>query len=176
MNCGCTIWLTGLPCAGKTTTARLLEARLRECGKRVEVLDGDLIREHLTKGLGFSKEDRDENIRRVGFVCDLLSRNGVIAIAAVISPYREMRDRLRKQIPCFIEVYIECPLEVAIERDIKGLYRKALAGEIANFTGISDPYEPPLTPHVVIHTAVDTPEQGIDKIWAELQQRNLVPK
>ena len=109
-------------------------------------------------------------------MCDLLSRNGVIAIAAVISPYREMRDRLRKQIPCFIEVYIECPLEVAIERDIKGLYRKALAGEIANFTGISDPYEPPLTPHVVIHTAVDTPEQGIDKIWAELQQRNLVPK
>ncbi|HEY4048682.1 MAG TPA: adenylyl-sulfate kinase [Acidobacteriaceae bacterium] len=177
MTCdGCTLWLTGLSGAGKTTTARLLEQRLRQCGRRVEMLDGDLIRENLTKGLGFSKEDRDENIRRIGFVCDLLSRNGVIAIAAVISPYREMRDRLRREISCFIEVYIECPLEVVIERDMKGLYRKALAGELLNFTGISDPYEPPLSPHVVVHTAVDTPEQGVDKIWAVLRDRGLIPK
>lgn len=177
MTCsGCTLWLTGLSGAGKTTTARLLEQRLRQCGKRVETLDGDLVRQHLTKGLGFSKEDRDENIRRIGFVCSLLSRNGVIAIAAAISPYREMRDQLRREILCFIEVYIECPLEVVIQRDVKGLYRKALAGEILNFTGISDPYEPPLCPDVVVHTALDTPKQGVDKIWALLRDRNLVPE
>ncbi len=171
---GCTLWLTGLSGAGKTTTAKLLEQRLRACGRHVEVLDGDLVRENLTKGLGFSKEDRDENIRRIGFVCMMLSRNGVIAIAAAISPYRQMRERLRDGISCFIEVYMECPLDVVIQRDVKGLYRKALAGEIANFTGISDPYEPPLSPDVTIHSSSESPEQGIEKIWAVLQEKGLV--
>lgn len=138
------------------------------------MLDGDVIREHLGRRLGFSKEDRDENVRRVGFVCELLSRNGVIAIAAVISPYREMRDRLREQISCFLEVYLECPLEVLIERDPKGLYRRALAGEIAAFTGVSDPYEAPLHPNVVIHSDLESAEQGVDKIWAALQGKGLV--
>ncbi len=116
---------------------------MRQAGARVEVLDGDVVRTHLSKGLGFSKEDRDENIRRIGFVCELLSRNGVIAIAAAISPYRAVREEVRARIPNFVEVYMECPMEVLAQRDVKGLYKKALAGEIAQFTGISDPYEPP---------------------------------
>src|SRR6185312_11646222 len=127
----------------KSTISRVLELRLRERGARVEVLDGDIVRTHLSKGLGFSKEDRDENIRRIGFVCELLSRNGVIAIAAAISPYRAVRDELRDRIVHFFEIYMHCPLEVLIARDPKGLYRKARAGEIRHFTGISDPYEPP---------------------------------
>ncbi len=172
---GCTLWLTGLSGAGKSTTAKLLEERLRASGRRVEVLDGDLVRENLTKGLGFSKEDRDENIRRIGFVCLMLSRNGVIAIAAAISPYREAREHLRKGIACFIEVYMECPLEVVIRRDVKGLYRKALAGEISNFTGVSDPYEPPLSPDVTIDSSTESPEQGVEKIWAVLQRNGVVP-
>ena len=171
---GCTLWLTGLSGAGKTTTAKLLEQRLRACGKRVEVLDGDLIRENLTKDLSFSKVDRDENIRRIGFVCMMLSRNGVIAIVAAISPYREARERVKKGISSFIEVYMECPLEVVIERDVKGLYRKALAGEISNFTGVSDPYEPPLSPDVVIRSSSETPEQGVAKIWTVLEKQGLV--
>ncbi len=176
MNCeGCTLWITGLSGAGKTTTARLVAERLRDCGKLVEILDGDLVRQHLCKDLGFSKQDRDENIRRVGFVCNLLSRNGVLAIAAVISPYREMRDQLRKEIANFIEIYMECSLEVLAARDVKGLYRKALAGEITNFTGVSDPYEPPISPHVVIHSATESPVQGVDRIWAVLKDKGLVP-
>lgn len=176
MNCeGCTLWITGLSGAGKTTTARLVAERLRDCGKLVEILDGDLVRQHLCKDLGFSKQDWDENIRRVGFVCNLLSRNGVLAIAAVISPYREMRDQLRKGIANFIEIYMECSLEVLAARDVKGLYRKALAGEITNFTGVSDPYEPPISPHVVIHSATESPVQGVDRIWAVLKDKGLVP-
>src|SRR5512136_3088603 len=141
---GFTLWFTGLSGSGKSTVARLVEKSLRERGMRVEVLDGDVVRTNLSKGLGFSKEDRDTNIRRIGFVCKLLSRNGVVAIAAAISPYREIRDELRRDIGCFVEVYARCPLDTLVERDVKGLYKKALAGEIANFTGVSDPYEPPL--------------------------------
>src|SRR5438552_561176 len=125
---GFTIWLTGMPGAGKSTNATLLERRLRELGAKVEVLDGDIVRTHLSRGLGFTREDRDDNIRRIGFVCELLSRNGVIAIAAAISPYRAAREELRSRIPNFVEVYIECPIEVLVQRDAKGLYRRALSG------------------------------------------------
>jgi adenylyl-sulfate kinase len=161
--------------AGKSTTAKLLERRLLECGAKVEVLDGDVVRTYLSKGLGFSKEDRDENIRRIGFVCELLSRNGVIAIAAAISPYRAAREQVRARIPNFIEVYLECPIEVLVRRDAKGLYKAALSGDIAHFTGISDPYEPPLAAEVTIRSAEETPEQGLEKIWATLKNRGLDP-
>ena len=132
------------------------------------------MRTHLSKGLGFSKEDRDENIRRIGFVCELLSRNGVIAIAAAISPYRAIRDEVRARVPSFVEVYVHCPLEVLVERDVKGLYKKALAGEIKHFTGISDPYEAPLAPEVTVDSSRETPEQSADRIWATLEHLGLV--
>src|SRR5438876_12061417 len=143
MQKGFTVWFTGMPGAGKTTSASLLEQRLRASGASVEMLDGDVVRTRLSKGLGYSREDRDENIRRIGFVCELLSRNGVIAIAAAISPYREVRRSVRARIPHFVEVFMECPMDVLIERDVKGLYKKALSGEIQHFTGVSDPYESP---------------------------------
>src|SRR5882672_9981451 len=152
MQKGFTVWFTGMPGAGKTTSASLLEQRLRALGASAEMLDGDVVRTRLSKGLGFGKEDRDENIRRIGFVCELLSRNGVIVIVSAISPYRELRDEVRRQIPQFVEVYMECPLDVLIARDVKGLYKKALAGEIPSFTGISDPYEPPPAPEVTIRS------------------------
>src|SRR5689334_25152039 len=140
---GFTLWFTGLSGAGKSTISERVYAKLREAGAKVELLDGDVVRTHLSKGLGFSKEDRDTNIRRIGFVCELLSRNGVIAIAAAISPYRAVREEVRARIENFIEVFVDCPLEVLATRDVKGLYRKAMAGEIGQFTGVSDPYEPP---------------------------------
>jgi adenylyl-sulfate kinase len=174
MHKGFTLWLTGLSGAGKSTLARLLEARLRALGAKVEVLDGDVVRTHLSKGLGFSKEDRDENIRRIGFVCELLSRNGVIAIAAAISPYRDARAQVRARIADFVEVYLECPLEVLVERDAKGLYKRALAGEIAHFSGVSDPYEPPLQPELTICTATEAPEESVERIWARLEALGLV--
>jgi adenylyl-sulfate kinase len=136
---------------------------------RVELLDGDIVRTQLSKGLGFSKEDRDENIRRIGFVCELLSRNQVVAIVAAISPYRLARDEVRARIVDFVEVYIECPLEVLFERDVKGLYKRALAGEILHFTGVSDPYEPPVNPDVTVHSSIETPAQSVEKILAGLQ-------
>jgi adenylyl-sulfate kinase len=160
--------------AGKSTISHLLEQRLRSLGAKVEVLDGDVVRTHLSKGLGFSKEDRDENIRRIGFVCELLSRNGVIAIAAAISPYRAVREELRARILNFVEVYVECPIEVLADRDVKGLYRKALAGEIPQFTGISDPYEPPRAPEVTVNSSRETPEESVDRIWATLENLGLV--
>src|SRR6266511_1017973 len=158
MHKGFTLWFTGLSGAGKSTISTMIERRLRDSGARVELLDGDVVRTHLSRGLGFSREDRDENIRRIGFVCELLSRNGVIAIAAAISPYREVRDEVRSRIPNFIEVYVECPIEVLAERDVKGLYKKALAGEIPHFTGISDPYEPPLHPEVTVNSSAESAE------------------
>ena len=169
MSEGFTLWFTGLSGAGKSTISTRVAEELRRRGQRVELLDGDIVRTNLSKGLGFSKEDRDENVRRIGFVCDLLSRNGVAAIAAVISPYRQIRDELRGRISNFVEVYVECPLEALIERDVKGLYKKALAGEITNFTGVSDPYEPPLNPDVVVRTAEETPEQSVVAILARLE-------
>ena len=169
MSEGFTLWFTGLSGAGKSTISTLVRDELLRRGHRVELLDGDVVRTNLSKGLGFSKEDRDENVRRIGFVCQLLSRNGVAAIAAVISPYRAIRDELRGKIDNFVEIYVECPLETLIERDVKGLYRRALAGEIANFTGVSDPYEPPLNPEVVVRTSEETPEQSVATIMARLE-------
>jgi adenylyl-sulfate kinase len=165
---GCAVWFTGLSSAGKTTAARLLEGRLRAVGARVEVLDGDVVRTRLSKDLGFDKEDRDENIRRIGFVCELLARNGVIVVVSAISPYRSVRDEVRRQISPFVEVYMDCPLEVLIARDVKGLYKKALAGAIPHFTGVSDPYEPPLSPEVTIRSDRETPEEGVEKVWQAL--------
>jgi adenylyl-sulfate kinase len=168
---GFTIWFTGLSGSGKSTVTAILEGELRARGLRVEVLDGDVVRTRLTKGLGFSREDRDDNIRRVGWVCALLSRNDVVAIAAVISPYRAVRDEVRADIGRFVEVYMEAPVEVLAERDPKGLYRKAMAGEIANFTGVSDPYEPPLRPEVTCHSdGRETPEQSAAKVIASLTE------
>ncbi|MCS7060510.1 MAG: adenylyl-sulfate kinase [Anaerolineae bacterium] len=165
---GFTIWFTGLSGAGKSTLANLVAEELRARGMKVEVLDGDVVRTHLSKGLGFSKEDRDTNIRRIGWVCEVLSRNGVVAIAAAISPYRDVRDEVRARIKDFVEVYVEAPIEVLVERDVKGLYKKALAGEIKNFTGISDPYEPPLNPEVVCNSAAETVNESKAKIMARL--------
>ena len=171
---GATIWLTGLSGAGKSTVANLLAKRLRAAGARVEVLDGDVIRTNLSKGLGFSKEDRDTNIRRIGFVCGLLSRNGVIAIAAAISPYARLRREVRATTTNFVEVFAYCPLETLVERDVKGLYKKALAGEIQNFTGVSDPYEVPAKPEVQTDSGTETPDESVDAVWRHLVASGLI--
>lgn len=168
MEKGFTLWFTGLPCSGKSTLAEAIEKRLRAVNHPVELLDGDVIRTNLSKGLGFSREDRDTNIRRVGFVCNLLSRNGVAAIAACISPYRSVRDELRSQIVNFVEIYAQCPLDVCIERDVKGMYAKALRGEMKCFTGIDDPYEEPLNPEIVVETAVQSIELCVNEVLAAL--------
>ena len=168
---GVTLWFTGLPCSGKTTISQLVFERLQRARLKVELLDGDVVRQKLTKGLGFSKEDRDENIRRIGYVCHLLSRNGVIAVGAAISPYRAIRDELRAMISCFVEIYVHCPLEVCMHRDCKGMYKRALAGELKNFTGVSDPYEEPVQPELVLHTDQETPEQSAEKVLEYLRVR-----
>ena len=173
-NKGFTLWFTGLPCAGKSTLAQLVAEELERRGREVEILDGDVVRKHLTKGLGFSKEDRDENIRRIGFVCRLLTQHGVVAIAAAISPYRATRDEVRASIARFVEVYVKASLDTCIARDTKGMYRKALAGEIKNFTGVSDPYEPPLNPELVIDTEKETPGACAARIVAKLEEMGLV--
>jgi len=174
MSSGCTVWFTGMSGSGKSTLSNALAQRLREAGARVEVLDGDVVRTRLCQDLGFSHSDREENIRRIGFVCELLSRNGVIAIVAAISPYRASRDEVRSRLGNFIEVYMRCPMEVLIQRDVKGLYKKALAGEIALFTGISDPYEPPLTPELTIDSSTETPGEGLAKILDLLENRGIL--
>lgn len=174
-NQGLVLWLTGLSGAGKTTIARGVEHELKRRACLVEVLDGDVMRTNLCKGLGFSREDRETNIRRIGFVANLLSRNGVIAIAAVISPYRSIRDEIRDMSDRFMEVYVNAPLEVCEARDPKGLYAMARAGELLAFTGIDDPYEPPLEPDLVCHTDIETPEESIRKIVDKLEYLELVP-
>lgn len=173
---GVTVWFTGLSGAGKTTINQRLEEKLRWHGYRVEVLDGDIVRQNLTKGLGFSKEDRDENIRRIGFVAHLLTRNGVIVLVSAISPYREIRDEVKKRIGDFVEVYVNAPLEVCERRDVKGLYKKARAGEIKHFTGIDDPYEPPLNPDVECHTDAESEEESLAKVWLHLQAAGYIPQ
>lgn len=165
-----TVWLTGLPSAGKTTIARAVEKRLLDEGAKVEVLDGDVVRTHLTKGLGFSREDRDENVRRIGFVANLLSRNGVIVLCSVISPYREIRDELRElHDGRFVEVYVSTPVEVCSERDVKGLYAKQRAGEITGLTGVDDPYEPPLAPELTIPTHELSVDEAAERVLAVLR-------
>jgi adenylyl-sulfate kinase len=172
---GLTIWLTGLSGAGKSTMGQELERVLLERGLRVELLDGDEVRTNLSKGLGFSKEDRDINVRRIGYVCKLLSRNGVVAIAAAISPYREVRREVREMMDRFVEVYMECPIEVLTERDPKGLYERALKGEIPNFTGISDPYEPPEEAEIVCDTDKETVEESVTKVVRSLELMGYIP-
>lgn len=171
---GFTLWFTGLSGAGKSTLANLVSDELRRRGHRVEVLDGDEVRTNLSKGLGFSKEDRDTNIRRIGYVCRLLARNGVIAISAAISPYREIRDEIRAQHERFFEVYVKCPLNTLVERDVKGLYRRAMRGEIGNFTGISDPYEEPFSPELVIESHRESPQQSLQRLLQSLEQAGLI--
>lgn len=171
MTTGFTIWFTGLSGSGKSTISAILAQELRDRGLKVEVLDGDVVRTHLSKGLGFSKEDRDTNIRRIGWVCEVLTRNDVVSIAAAISPYRAVREEVREQIGRFVEVYMDCAVETLAERDVKGLYRKALNGEIEHFTGVSDPYEPPRYPEVVCYSdGRETPEQSAAKVIAKLEQ------
>jgi adenylyl-sulfate kinase len=175
MTTGFTLWFTGLSGAGKTTISTIVERELRDRGHKVELLDGDVVRMHLSKGLGFSKEDRDTNIRRIGWVCQVLTRNDVVAIAAAISPYRAIRDELRERIGRFVEVYVECPIPVLVERDVKGLYRQALAGELENFTGVSDPYEPPLDPEVTCYSdGRETPEQSAARVLARLEELGYI--
>ena len=174
MGSGVTLWFTGLSGSGKSTVSLLVGTALRNAGYKVEILDGDVIRTNLSKGLGFSKEDRDTNIKRIGFVCKLLTRNEVIAIAAAISPYREIRDCVREDIDDFLEIFCDCELDVLIERDTKGLYKKALAGEIENFTGISDPYELPTDPELVLKTDAESPTESAQKVIELLIERDII--
>jgi adenylylsulfate kinase len=171
---GVTVWFTGLSASGKTTISQAVAEVLRARGYRVETLDGDVVRQNLTKSLGFSKEDRDENIRRIGFVAHLLSRNGVIAVVAAISPYRAIRDEVRARIGRFVEVFANAPLEVCEQRDPKGLYRQARAGEIKGFTGIDDPYEVPLAAEVECRTDRETVEESVAKVLHALEAYGYV--
>ena len=167
---GFTLWFTGLSGSGKTALAKAVEVELRSRGLGVERLDGDTVRESLTKDLGFTKEDRDTNIERVTFVAKLLTRNGVGVLCSFISPYRERRAKSRAEIGNFVECYVECPLEVCIERDVKGLYQRAIAGAIENFTGISDPYEAPENAEIVVHTGQQTLEESASVILQRLEE------
>lgn len=172
---GFTVWFTGLPSSGKSTLARLLEKVLNDMDFHVEVLDGDEVRLRLSKGLGFSKEDRDENIRRISYVARIVTKCGGVALTCAISPYREIRDEARKEIGRFVEVYVKCSLEECIKRDVKGLYKKALGGEIKNFTGISDPYEEPLNPEIIVETDKESHEESVNKIMKCLNSLRYLP-
>ena len=167
-NPGFTIWFTGLSGAGKSTLSEAIAQLLQQHGRNVEILDGDIVRTHLSKGLGFSREDRDTNIKRIAFVCSLLTRNGVVCISAAIAPYREAREWARQEIGNFVEVYVKCPLEVCRERDVKGLYRLVDEGKIKNFTGVDDPYEEPEQPELVVETDKETLDESLTRIFAKL--------
>jgi adenylyl-sulfate kinase len=171
---GFTLWFTGLPCAGKTTLAAEVGLELTRRGCRVEVLDADVLRTTVCRGLGFGREDRDENVARIGWVCSMLSRHGVVSIAAVVSPYREARQRLRQNIPRFVEVYVKTPLSVCVERDVKGMYARAMAGKLPHFTGIDDPYEEPLDPAIVIETHKLSVYECVHSIIEWLEQADLL--
>ena len=166
---GCTIWFTGLSGAGKSTLSEALEHRLKAAGRNVEILDGDIVRTHLSKGLGFSREDRDTNIKRIAFVCGLLTRNGVVCISAAISPYRDAREWARQEIGNFVEVYVNCPIDVCRQRDVKGLYKLVDEGKITGFTGLDDPYEEPEHPELIVETDKETVEESLRRIMATLE-------
>ena len=163
------MWFTGLSGAGKTTIAEIVEHELRERERRVEVLDGDIVRTNLSKGLGFDRDDRNINVLRIGFVANLLTRNGVAVIVSAISPYKEARDQVRRRIVDFVEVFVDAPLEVCAERDVKGLYKKAYAGEIPQFTGVSDPYEPPAAPDLTLKTDEEEPQESARRVIEKLE-------
>ena len=172
---GFTLWFTGLSGAGKTTIAEIVEKELRRRIGNVEVLDGDIVRTNLSKGLGFSREDRDTNVLRIGFVANLLTRNGVGVIVSAISPFKEVRDRVRREIgEDFVEIFVDAPVEVCAERDVKGLYKKAYAGEIAQFTGVSDPYEPPAAPELHIKTNEEEPRESAARVLALLEEKGYL--
>lgn len=168
------MWFTGLSGSGKTTITKALEPELKARGCKVEILDGDVVRTNLSKGLGFSQEDRNTNIRRIGFVAHLLSRNGVVAMTAAISPYRAIRDEIRAKEPNFVEVYVTAPLEVCEGRDVKGLYAKARAGEIKGFTGIDDPYEEPVNPEIICYTERESVEESVKKVLTKLEHLGYI--
>lgn len=172
---GFVLWFTGLSGAGKTAVAIQVERELKARGLRVERLDGDIVRKSLTADLGFTKEDRDKNIQRVAFVAKLLSRNGVAVLCSFISPYRVTRDWVRQEVTDFIEVFVDVSLDEAMRRDVKGLYKKALAGEIRNFTGVDDPYEPPLNPEIRLDTDHETVEESADKVLRWLEHQEFIP-
>lgn len=171
---GVTLWFTGLSGAGKTTITQAVAKLLTDNGYSIEILDGDIVRENLTKGLGFSKEDRDINIRRIGFVANLLTRHGVIVLVSAISPYREIRQEVKEKIGDFIEVYVNAPLSVCEDRDVKGLYKRARAGEIKSFTGIDDPYEPPLNPELECRTDLEELSESVTKVFDKLQDLGYI--
>ncbi|MDJ0737734.1 MAG: adenylyl-sulfate kinase [Nostocaceae cyanobacterium] len=173
---GVTIWFTGLSGAGKTSISLAIAQKLKSRCSRLEILDGDVVRQNLTKGLGFTQADRNENIRRIGFVSHLLTRNGVIVLVSAISPYREIREEVKQKIGDFIEVYVNAPLAVCEERDVKGLYQRARAGEIKNFTGIDDPYEPPLNPTVECRTDLEELEQSVNKVLRKVEELGYLPR
>ncbi len=169
-NVGFTIWFTGLSGSGKSTLSGIIEQRLKERGHNIEVLDGDVVRTHLSKGLGFSREDRDTNIKRIAFVANLLSRNGVICISAAIAPYREARAWARNEIGNFVEIYVKCPLDVCRQRDVKGLYKLVDEGKLKGFTGVDDPYEEPEHPELVVETDKESVEESVQRIFARLEE------
>jgi adenylyl-sulfate kinase len=173
---GFTIWFTGLPCSGKSTISVILEEAIRKERGMIEILDGDVIRTNLSKGLGFSREDRETNLMRIAFVCNLLTRNGVPAIAAAISPFENVREATREMIgDGYVEVYTRCSIEACIERDVKGMYKKALAGEIKGFTGVDDPFDEPTDSEVICDTDKETPEESAAKILQYLRDKGFLP-
>lgn len=172
---GFTLWLTGLPCSGKSTLAHLVGHKLKKRGHEVEILDGDEVRKHLSKNLGFSRADRDEQVLRIGFICGLLSKHGVVAIGAAVSPYQETRDQVRNSIARFFEVYVKASVEVCAQRDVKGMYRRAFDGQIVNFTGVNDPYETPLHPELVVDTTNEPPATSARKIIMKLEELGFIP-
>jgi len=171
---GVTLWVTGLPCSGKSSVADAVAEELRQRGFKAERLDADIIRKHLWKELGFSKEDRDENIRRAAFLSKLLTKNGIIVLTSFVSPYRELRDYARQEIGDFVEIYVRCPVEVCIQRDTRGMYKKALSGEIPNFTGVSDPYEEPLNPELVIESDKEPLEESVTKVITRIKELGYI--
>jgi adenylylsulfate kinase len=170
---GFVVWFTGLSGAGKTTVAAKLAPTLAERGRRVELLDGDEVRTNLCQGLGFSRADRDTNIARIGYVAGKLAKHGVAVLVAAISPYRQARDQIRASVDNFVEVHVAAPVSTCAERDVKGLYARALAGELPNFTGISDPYEPPLAPELVLHTEAESVDDSVHQVLAWLEHHQL---
>jgi adenylylsulfate kinase len=173
---GFTAWFTGLPCCGKTTVADKVAEILKSKGYKVERLDGDVVRKDLTKDLGFSKEDRDENIKRVTFFAKELTQNGIAVLATFVSPYRERRDKSRKEIGDFVEIYVKCPIDVCKKRDVKGMYKKSLAGEIKNFTGVNDPYEEPENPELIIETDKETVDESVEKVLKKLEELEYIKR